>query len=333
MTESAYNYGLDFGGEVKGSVGDISGTFFFSALEKGGYETLTPLAVHSIDFKDGSYDLKKIEHPYISGYIEFKDRTDLDTAYTFTVNESADKPDWYVRGIYEYTLSTNTYALVKDMGELILETLAWNEVSQKLAYTFIDHDSTHAPLGGRYNLDHWTIAILDPITGEETEVAKGKQPMWSPDGNKLMFVASDGLKLYDTRTGVVQDVTGVSTEISGDPILGNALLDTSDDGSMLVWSNPRHNVIAVFEVVSWDAAEVLEIGRIQSEFTEYYWPIISPDAEYYIVQAIDQTNGIDEDRVNPRLEVRAVRDRTILQTIPLDDFEFMATFSDDWVRN
>jgi hypothetical protein len=328
--ESVDNYGLDFGGkDDEISSMDISGRIYISSRPEESHDDGTvPINFYYVDISDETPDtFTQVNYPLNNSFIDFKSKTEGVYALTLTTMQVTD--DFYMRGIFDYDSVNDTYKEIIDTEERVIRQISWSEPAQRIVYAYQDEVVNYDDL---LDSDEWNITILDPATNKEQIIGSGQYPLWSPDGEQVMYVNKSGLRVYDLEQGTDQMVPGVDLSVSGMPVIGTVMLGVSPDGRYMAWSNPSRNLIAIFEIVTWgEEVTVREVGRIQSAISEYYWPVFSPDSEFYVVQAIDNEQGVNELRTNPRYEIRSVLDRSIIKTIDLSEFYFMEAFTDDWI--
>ena len=213
-----------------------------------------------------------------------------------------------------------------------IRSFEWSESGQMLAFNRMNKmpDSTV----DLTELENWEIVILNAAGEQINAIDKARQPKWSPDGTKLLYFRVDGLYLMDLEDNSEVKIQDVG---EGGRITGTTMMDLSANGTTLVWTTAKRGTISLFEITSWDEFEFNELGRIETADTEYYWPVISPEGAFYVVQAIDgfkfnEEQGI-EIRENPRFEVRPIDSRTVAYSYPLDSFAFNLLFTDDWIAS
>ena len=173
------------------------------------------------------------------------------------------------------------------------------------------------------------MVILDPTSqGILKAIPNAYQPKWSPDGTKLVYLKADGLYIYDYKTEVEKKI---GTVTAGIKVLSMSMIDLSPDGKTIIWIAGRSGVITLKRIMSWETLEVVDIGQIKIPGTEFYGPQFSPDGQFYVLQAIDTLKNGDAERQNPRLEIRSIKAKEVVKSIPLNGFNFDAFFTDDWV--
>lgn len=170
----------------------------------------------------------------------------------------------------------------------------------------------------------WTIYQV----GEEwsTEVVRGTHPKWVND-SKFIFMKNDGLYLYDTADSSQVRIW----ETPDGTLLSNMKLDLSNDGSLVAWTAPDAGNVTLLSVDSWEAARPnLELlGQID---VHGFWTVISPDAEFVAVQAVDWESL--EDNPKPRIEFYSTETLEKLDyEFPLHEYNQQRMFMSDWRIN
>ncbi len=167
------------------------------------------------------------------------------------------------------------------------------------------------------NVDTWKIYITD-LKGNERFISNGANPIFSPDGSKLLILRSDGLHLIDIKTKsdeLVWDMVG------GIAYLGMKL-DLSNSGSLLAWSVPDDGEILIIKIDSWEPFKGFIKDRIQSSS---FWPRFSPDDTYLAAQEVDWGNND-----NQRLVIFDLNLKTKEVVLDLTDYVQTSMFIDDW---
>lgn len=210
-------------------------------------------------------------------------------------------------------------------GGLLTRLFSWSPTDQFVAFSrYVGVPSDYRDL---IKVENWEVVVIDVERDEVVlTLDDAMQPVWSPDGDAFLYLEADGLYMYDFVFGTSARVLGL---LEGD-LHAEGMYDVSVNGKYLVWTSAEYGV-AVFEILSWQPFEIVERGRIVDQAVEYYWPQFSPDSQFYAVQAIDTWNENGE-RTNPRFEIRAVLNRSVLKEIPLTGHDFNAFFTDDWAE-
>lgn len=205
--------------------------------------------------------------------------------------------------------------------------LAWSESAQLLAYSRLQ--TRYEKSFDTIQTKNWEIAIVDPVNDALVQViTEAVQPVWSPDGTKLVYLKNDGLYVYQLDT---QQETKVLGAAEGGQFLATSMINVSPDGKYLIWTTPGLGLIVMNEIVSWDSFALKELGRIEDADTQFYWPQFSPDGAYYVVQAIDDPIDGRPGRSNERLEIRPTLGKNIVYSYLLNEFDFNSFFTDSWI--
>ena len=274
-----------------------------------------PASFAGTEAGDFAYDL--------TAFIDFNKKSDPALAHLFTYSLVDGVP---TGGIHSLDLVDNTLTFLHDISLSAVRRLDWSESAGLLSYEREVAESDD-PLH-RFNIDATEVVLFSPESRTDFLVMRqAAQPQWSPDGTSLLYLKDDGLYRYDTLASTERLVHGVAG--GGTGIGLESMFELSPDGRYLLWSHPQNGLVVVSEIDSWQPFTYREIGRIQTEGTEYYWPVFSPDSQYYAIQAIENDNT--GERYNPRVEIRSVTGRDVVMTIPLEAFDFNSLFSDDWV--
>lgn len=321
----ALNYGLE---ESASTTGEIKGFLVFSGVPQGSSE-LTK--IYTLDLSTTTAKAQRLlpEKFRINAFAEFFDKT---TAGDFLVNtldesistSSRDKDGTRIQRFNVETGELNEYESLYGFYE---QNIAISPSGEFAAYKrLVVPFRSYTDL---VPINNWEVVISNIKTDEVVKIIPGaNQPKWSADSSTLLVLKADGLHTYQVATGIEMKVIDTGT---GDQVLATSMIDVSPDGKYLVWTTAKAGVIVMHEIESWDPFVVKEIGRINEQGSEYYWPQFSPDNKYYVVQAIDAVKEGETDRTNPRFEIRSVLSRTVLRTIPISDFDFNAYFTDTWI--
>ena len=166
-------------------------------------------------------------------------------------------------------------------------------------------------------VDTWEVYITD-LEGNERFISKGANPIFSPDGSKLIILRSNGLHLVDIQTKSDQLVWNM---VGGVAYLGMKL-DISNNGSLLAWSVPDDGEILIIKINSWEPFSGFIKDRIQSSS---FWPRFSPDDTYLVAQEVDWG-----DNDNQRLVIFDLNLKTKEVVFDLTDYVQTSMFIDDW---
>ena len=168
-------------------------------------------------------------------------------------------------------LSSNDEVLLYNVSEIILFDMITCE-RKKTFVDFADRTGEYAVSGfsylpdtqellyGRYTVPNdtreYALIKLNIDTGEQTTLAEGINPAWSPDGEQIAYIGADGLYVID-RNGK-QSKQLISEQFfdahsAGGPALDTSQLRWSQDGNWLVYH------ICVDEICEIDSAEIYKV--------------------------------------------------------------------------
>lgn len=204
--------------------------------------------------------------------------------------------------------------------------LDWNDQRQLLVYSRQVSGSQHV-YEDMIDYKNSELVILDVKNKTETVVGNGGYGKWSPDGKSLLYMARDGLHMYEIDSKRDRLVVN-ARQIHNSAITAVTMMDLSPDGNYLIWTTPHLRLLSLFKVTSWEPFAIEEVGRM-SDSVEYYWPQFSPDSQFYVLQAKDTTPGTSP---QTRLEIRQVESRDVVKSFSLEGFDFNKAFIDDWIQ-
>lgn len=323
--DTLLNYGLaEIGEDVEHA---LSGKLIFSGVP---LDVRSSIQLYSLDMSSPS-SAPVLFRPklQVSSLIEFEDVTDpLSNFYLSTVTQYSFHFEADGFGIHAFDSNDGSLKYLKSASSTRERHLDWSPTAKLLAYSRLETAASS-------NIDtipiqNWEVAIIDP---EEDVVVKvisdAVQPKWSPDGTQIIYLKADGLYSYTLDTAAEVRILGATSD---GQFLSTSMIEVSPDGKYIVWTVPGSGVIIMNEVLSWAPFTIKELGRIHEEKTQYYWPQFSPNGEYYAVQAIQDPVGDQAGRTNQRFEIRPTLSRSVIETIPLPNFNFNSLFTDSWIE-
>ena len=193
----------------------------------------------------------------------------------------------------------------------------WSPDSTKVSFTALERNSTI------WQPDDWDIYIAD-LKGNIQRLTHGTYPHWSPDGDKILFMRSDGLYLYniigknETRIYAFDKKGSISLKIGLSP-----------DGSMLAMSVPGAHSVPVFKIFSWDPFRMDAFKVIRSDSEDFFWPVFSPDGRFLALQQTGWNNETQM-RLNPRIVIYELETLMAKTIMSLEKFNFDFAFNSDW---
>lgn len=135
--------------------------------------------------------------------------------------------------------------------------------------------------------ESWTVFLTD-FSGKTIKVSNGINPLFSPDGTKLLILKNDGVHLFDIKGIAEAKEIGLVLKTSGGRASQTMKLSLSRDKSMLAWSSPGKNNLIIYKISSWD---MFSVSPFRSIPIKAYWSGFSPDGTHL---------GIQEIRVSPK---------------------------------
>jgi|GEM_PF-6496240 len=241
-----------------------------------------------------------LDNQYLSGYREIPRSiksinfdTGLETAYP---------------SVEESEMHTFSYSLESKM----LAFNAWKRYSNEFLFS---------------SIDNWKVVVLDTENNTTFNIDNAHNPLWLPGGESLVYMRDNGIYTYNIRTkeekplyilpGDRQFYVATSATIS--PAKDKLLLML--DGNIILYDLIYSEGISV--------PELKESGRFGSAGVQYFWPLFSPDGQYYAVQAIDVHS--DGYRDEPRIEIRHISSTVPVSSFQTGDFIFESSILNQWV--
>lgn len=175
--------------------------------------------------------------------------------------------------------------------------------------------------------NNWNIYVTD-LNGAQQRVTHGTFPYWSPDGDALLFMRSDGLHVYDLKTQLEEQIYFFRTRNATTAVK----IGLSLDGSMLAISSPSTQEVFLYKVFSWEPFQMDLFKTIRSDNRASFWPVFSPDNRFVVLQQIDW-DTVTRTSSNPRLVVYDLENFKGKTIASLADFNFDFAFTSDWRYN
>jgi WD40 repeat protein len=267
----------------------------------------------------------------LSAMIEPLSRKDIHDVFMLATSSQslAEEPD--KMGVLKYNKETKALTSYKSSQGKSERHFAWSDPAKLLAFNRIKTSIAGNAYSDLLPVDNWEIALINPES--DTLVAMitdAVNPEWSPDGKQLLYLKVDGLYVWTLETREEQRVISVP---DGGVVTSMSMIAVSPDHTKLMWTVAKAGVISLYAITAWNTFTVQEIARMQVENTEFYWPLFSPDSNFFAVQAIDILQGNDLFRQNARIEIRGIENTVPSVTYPLTQFNFDQLFTDSWVEN
>jgi Tol biopolymer transport system component len=139
-----------------------------------------------------------------------------------------------------------------------------------------------------YNIpENWSSFITD-LQGNVTRIADGVNPLFSPDGKKVLILQNDGLHLFDLSLPKNPQHWGSVVKTVGGRASMQMKISLSADKKMLAWSSENSKSVVVSKINSWDNFSFSPLLIIK---TRAFYSVFSPDGKYLILN--EWRNGID----------------------------------------
>ncbi len=130
--------------------------------------------------------------------------------------------------------------------------------------------------------DNWDVYLTD-LSGHAAKIAQGVNPLFSPDGTKLLILKNDGLHLYDITNVTHAKEIGLVARAVGGRASQTMKLALSRDGALLAWSSPGKENVIITKITSWDPFSLAPFKTLP---VKAYWSVFSPDDRYLALQQI-----------------------------------------------
>jgi len=127
--------------------------------------------------------------------------------------------------------------------------------------------------------ESWSTYLTD-IKGNAVRVADGVNPIFSPDGKKLLVLQNDGLHAFDISVWTKPEHLGLVVKTVGGRASAMMKIGVSADGKMIAWPSVSKNNVIVSQINSWDKFSISPLLVIE---TKAYWSVFSPDGKYLAV--------------------------------------------------
>ncbi len=157
--------------------------------------------------------------------------------------------------------------------------------------------------------ESWSVYLTD-IDGNAVKVAEGVNPIFSPDGKKLLVLQNDGLHAFDIHDWTKPKHLGLVVKTVGGRASETMKIGVSADGKMIAWPSVGKENVVVSRINSWDKFSITPVLVIK---TKAYWSVFSPDkkylavvewrkgdagGEYPVIMGYDLSNGNSQEMVS-----------------------------------
>ena len=334
LTEVLYSEALPVSSEAAGIADEfipeapLSGKLIFSGKNRDAAEYMK---IFSLDVSSATATPEVFQQYLNFGAFgtEFKDVTDPQSDYfvsAVTIHPLRHEDSF---GLHEVSAKDELVTYMRNASSTGERYFSWSSEANLLAFSRTSQ--SHGPMADNLQLQNWETVIFDPEARTVVKVIDDAvQAHWSPDGTSLIYLKADGLYTASLEGGV--ETLVIALEGDGQVLL-NAMTALSPDGKYFAWTIPGHGIIVMYEIESWAPFTMKELGRIEQSNTQFYWPVFSPDGNYYSVQAIDVVTNGSGGRIDPRFEIRPTLGKNIVFTHPLKEYDFSNFFTDSWITD
>lgn len=199
----------------------------------------------------------------------------------------------------------------------------WSPDGKMIAYTGLRNH------GNLNDSDDWVVVLYDVASTKSNVIGMGTQPVWSPDGTKVLFVRSDGVYVLP-QTAERGDNAQMLLPIapSGYPI--KLKMSLSDDGNLIAISEPGNRRVTIYQI-DWDSLTVTPKQEIEtsSEDTMPFWPVFSPDMKHIAVLEA-QYDKLTDSLSSPALWEYSLEGNEGKQIVDLSEYDPEFIFVTDW---
>lgn len=177
----------------------------------------------------------------------------------------------------------------------------------------------------------WYLAIHSLSDGKVITLEGAADPEWINGGQDLLFIADDGIKLYNLASGVTKTLF---TEYL--PYRYPDDLAVSPDSKSVLLTVSDLNGVSMISCFKFENNTLTEVARLTEDTASVkrWSPVFSPDSRFYAVVAAHlepESEDTTTSTVSHVIEIRALDGTEPFQTINLDT---SATLSlDSWSAN
>jgi Tol biopolymer transport system component len=252
--------------------GKVGGTIYLSLIPNNESK---PLGIYTLDIKN-----RKLKEFLVDESANLSPTFTADgTKMAFARKEAGQD---YFQILVATPNSKEMKKVTDDLNWRVKREPVWSPSGEKIAYIVQDFRRPSAVP------DAWEVFLAD-LSGKSEFIARGVNPIFSPDGTKLLILGDKGLYVYDLfKNASDNPVNGKMGEVVV-PLSNNGgsqtmKLSVSPDKSKLAWSSPLNGVVRVYDITSWNP---FAIKLIKEMSIHAYWSLFSPDDKYLALQEVD----------------------------------------------
>ena len=226
-------------------------------------------------------------------------------------------------GIYLYDVKQATSTLLAPVGHTLPRLPQLSRDNSQVVFN--EEPVGVATTSARFfTPSAWSIYIVRAF-GTPQKIANGMFPHWSPDDSSILYVADDGLHLYN----IASSSDKLVWLMSGGKASARMMLTVSRDGTQLAWTNPLNQQVVVAKITSWSPFGVTVTERIP---VFAFWPVFSPDGSKLAFEQVDWSINPTTQPTNARLVIYDFESQSMKTVGDLSKFDQMALFVTGWTQ-
>jgi Tol biopolymer transport system component len=227
--------------------------------------------------------------------------------------------------LYLYDSETNTHVSTVDTFLLANKVGGWSPDSAHLVYT--GQPQLVATREEFLQPNNWSVNVLD-VDNSIGLIGEGTNPIWSPDGENILYLKNDGLYVYNVATAVSQKFYDLNQYHEAKI---NIKFTISPNGKYLFLTSPDDNSAVLFSINSLNTLALTVVDQILTPNSYTSIPQFSPDSRYVVYHQVDYSFPDNQIAFkDPRLMVYDTRSQKQLKLLDLDHYNFDFTHIDDW---
>ena len=229
-------------------------------------------------------------------------------------------------GIYQYTIQNKSLRLLARSHDTLprLPQISLNNDQ----VVFNESTATTSTSAAFFTPSGWNIYLASTSSGARL-IAHGMYPHWSPDGSTILYLADDGIRMYNLSSST----NALVWPIQGGKASARMMFTVSRDGTQIAWTNPLYSTITLAHIDSWSPFRMSTIYSMTDVFA--FWPIFSPSGNQLAFEQVDwTTNPIQNQQpTNARLTIFDIASHHRSVVTSLSSFDQMALFVTGWADN